>query len=88
MCFFFSSTTNYCFEHSRFSQLEKTKATVGKYKSIDTVETLLNSLSHHVKVEKARTNQAYKLAVLHDEDEEVSVGATSSGAIDPFSKRF
>lgn len=44
--------TNNCFEHSRLSQLTKTRNTIGKFKNVDTNETLLNGLTHHVNMEK------------------------------------
>ena len=46
--------TNYCFEHSRLSQLIKTRASVGKYKSVETNETILNELSHHINLNKTQ----------------------------------
>ena len=41
-----------CFEHNRQVQCQKTHATVGKFKQVDTNEVLLNSLSHHINVEE------------------------------------
>jgi KAT8 regulatory NSL complex subunit 2 len=76
--------SQHCFEHSRCSQLEKTKTSVGKFKSIDTVETLLNSLSHHVKVEKARPGKASQQQQPHDEDDEAASGSGGTSAVDPF----
>lgn len=49
--------TNYCFEHSRLTQLTKTKSTIGKYTPLETTETLLHQLAHHVKVDKAKQQQ-------------------------------
>ncbi|XP_055602414.1 KAT8 regulatory NSL complex subunit 2 isoform X2 [Uranotaenia lowii] len=49
--------TNYCYEHSRLSQLTKTKSTIGKFTPVETTETLLHGLAHHVKVDKAKQNQ-------------------------------
>lgn len=40
--------TSYCFEHSRQSQRTKTRAMVGKYRKVETNETILKDLSHHV----------------------------------------
>lgn len=40
--------TSFCFEHSRLSQRNKTRTIVGKFKKIDTNETILRDLSHHV----------------------------------------
>lgn len=44
--------TNFCFEHSRLSQITKTHNTVGKFKNVITNETILNGLVHHVNMEK------------------------------------
>ncbi|KAH8419232.1 hypothetical protein KR222_011243 [Zaprionus bogoriensis] len=44
--------TTLCFEHNRQTQLQKTHLSVGRLRSrVETNETLLNSLSHHVNVE-------------------------------------
>ncbi|XP_059620244.1 KAT8 regulatory NSL complex subunit 2 [Phlebotomus argentipes] len=45
--------TNFCFEHSRLNQLSKTQSTTGKLKHLETQESLLNELSHYVKVDKS-----------------------------------
>lgn len=47
--------TSYCFEHSRQSQLTKTKTSIGKYKHVETTETILNDLSHHINLSKVKT---------------------------------
>ncbi|GAB0099882.1 KAT8 regulatory NSL complex subunit 2 [Sergentomyia squamirostris] len=44
--------TNFCFEHSRYNQLSKTQSTTGKLKQLETQESLLNELSHYVKVDE------------------------------------
>lgn len=75
--------SSFCFEHSQLSQLKKTKTTIGKFKVIDTSETLLNSLSHHIKLSKARNNSnQYKISV-HDDDEELD-DQINTPAVDPF----
>lgn len=47
--------TNYCFEHSRQAQLTKTRTTIGKFKPVDTNDTLLNELAHHLNLNKPKT---------------------------------
>lgn len=46
--------TSCCFEHSRQSQLTKTRNSIGKYKHVETTETILNDLSHHINLSKVR----------------------------------
>lgn len=46
--------TSFCFEHSRLSQLIKTRTSIGKYKRIDTTESILNDLAHHVNATKSK----------------------------------
>lgn len=87
--------TNYCFEHSRLTQLTKTKSTIGKYTPLETTETLLHNLAHHVKVDKAKQNQqqqhqqlancsssALKITV-HEDEEEGDVDVVTP-SVDPF----
>lgn len=51
--------TNYCFEHSRLTQLKKTKEDIGKFRHVETNETLLKSLTHHVNTDaKSRASAA------------------------------
>ncbi|XP_055620913.1 KAT8 regulatory NSL complex subunit 2 [Toxorhynchites rutilus septentrionalis] len=77
--------TNYCFEHSRLTQLTKTKSTIGKLTPIETTETLLHNLAHHVKVDKSKQPancSALKITVHEDdEDEELDVVTPS---VDPY----
>uniref|UniRef100_A0AAG5D552 KAT8 regulatory NSL complex subunit 2 n=1 Tax=Anopheles atroparvus TaxID=41427 RepID=A0AAG5D552_ANOAO len=79
--------TNYCFEHSRQTQLAKTKSTIGKLVPVETTETLLHSLAHHVKVDKNKqhymgNNTPLKITVHEDDDDnEVDVVTPS---VDPF----
>lgn len=40
--------TSFCFEHSRLSQRLKSRLAVGKYRKVETNETILKDLSHHV----------------------------------------
>ncbi|XP_022210928.1 LOW QUALITY PROTEIN: KAT8 regulatory NSL complex subunit 2 [Drosophila obscura] len=45
--------TTLCFEHNRQTQLQKTHIASGRFRSgVETNETLLNSLSHHISVEE------------------------------------
>ncbi|XP_062542828.1 KAT8 regulatory NSL complex subunit 2 isoform X2 [Armigeres subalbatus] len=85
--------TNYCFEHSRLTQLTKTKSTIGKYTPLETTETLLHNLAHHVKVDKLKANQqqqhqlancssALKITV-HEDDEEGDLDVVTP-SVDPF----
>lgn len=46
--------TSFCYEHSRLSQLTKTRASIGKFKCIETNDTILNDLSHHINVSKLK----------------------------------
>lgn len=46
--------TSYCFEHSRQAQLTKTRTSIGKFKPIDTNDTILNELTHHLNLNKAK----------------------------------
>lgn len=68
--------TSYCFEHSRLSQLTKTRTTVGKFQNIDTNETLLHGLSHHVN--SGRSNRSND-----DRENEVDI---AKPYVDPFGK--
>lgn len=40
--------TSFCFEHSRLSQRNKTRSSTGKFKKVETSETILKDLAHHV----------------------------------------
>lgn len=84
--------TNYCFEHSRLTQLTKTKSTIGKFTPIETTETLLHNLAHHVKVDKAKQQQQHQqLAVhsspfkitVHEDDEDGDVDVVTP-SVDPY----
>lgn len=44
--------TNFCFEHSRQTQLAITKSKCGTFRSVETNDTLLRELSHHVDAER------------------------------------
>ncbi|XP_055378571.1 KAT8 regulatory NSL complex subunit 2 isoform X2 [Condylostylus longicornis] len=72
-----SALTNFCFEHSRLMQLTKTRNSIGKYKQVDSNETLLNDLSHHLNIDK---NQP--LISNNDTDEEIVDVVTSN--VEPF----
>lgn len=80
--------TNYCFEHSRLTQLTKTKSTIGKFTPIETTETLLHNLAHHVKIDKIKqhqqltNNSPFKITV-HEDDEDGDVDAVTP-SVDPY----
>uniref|UniRef100_A0A2M4ABS6 KAT8 regulatory NSL complex subunit 2 n=1 Tax=Anopheles triannulatus TaxID=58253 RepID=A0A2M4ABS6_9DIPT len=79
--------TNFCFEHSRQTQLQKTKSTIGKLVPVETTETLLHSLAHHVKVDKIKphysgNNTPLKITV-HEDDDENDVDVVTP-SVDPF----
>ncbi|KAL9902724.1 KAT8 regulatory NSL complex subunit 2 [Glossina fuscipes] len=61
--------TTLCFEHNRQAQLQKTHATVGKLKQVDSNEVLFNSLAHHLNVKEV-TN---KIKNTCEQDEEIDV---------------
>ena len=75
--------TMYCFEHSRWSQLSKTKASIGKCKPVETTETLLHGLSHHMKLDKAKQVATSMRISVHDDDDDSDVDVVSP-AVDPF----
>lgn len=90
--------TNYCFEHSRLTQLTKTKSTIGKYTPIETTETLLHNLAHHVKVDKAKqqhhqqqqqhlqlasSSSPFKITV-HEDDEDGGEVDVVTPSVDPY----
>ncbi|XP_052871040.1 KAT8 regulatory NSL complex subunit 2 [Anopheles cruzii] len=78
--------TNYCFEHSRQTQLSKTKSTIGKLVPVETTETLLHSLAHHAKVDKIKQhsqgNTPLKITV-HEDDDDNDVDVVTP-SVDPF----
>lgn len=76
----FYSYSNYCFEHSRLSQINKTRTAVGSYKQIESTETLISSLSHHVKIDKVKPQSTTKISPF-DDDEEIDVVTPT---VDPF----
>lgn len=73
--------TNYCFEHSRFAQINKTKTTPNKYKECETTESFLNNLSHHIKIDKVIKSE-------HDLPFEKESQDTSCLTVDPFGNLF
>ncbi|ETN60455.1 hypothetical protein AND_007924 [Anopheles darlingi] len=79
--------TNFCFEHSRQTQLQKTKSTIGKLVPIETTETLLHSLAHHVKVDKIKPhypgNSTPLKITVHEDDDENDVDVVTP-SVDPF----
>ncbi|XP_058837041.1 KAT8 regulatory NSL complex subunit 2 isoform X2 [Topomyia yanbarensis] len=78
--------TNYCFEHSRLTQLTKTKSTIGKHTPIETTETLLHSLAHHVKVDKSKQQQSANCSLkisVHEDDEDGDVDVVTP-SVDPY----
>lgn len=48
--------TSYCFEHSRLAQLTKTRTSIGKFKPIETNDTILNELTHHLNLTKTKNS--------------------------------
>lgn len=46
--------TSYCFEHSRLAQKTNTHASIGRMKPVETNDIILNDLSHHLDVSKAK----------------------------------
>lgn len=81
--------TSFCFEHSRLSQLIKTRTSIGKYKRIDTTESILNDLSHHVNATKSKhLDGGSGGAVRNLYDATTSDGGmkTAKPYIDPFCK--
>lgn len=62
--------TTLCFEHNRQAQLQKTHLSVGRLRSrVETNETLLNNLSHHVNVEDVKA----ELPKPEPDDDEIDV---------------
>lgn len=62
--------TTLCFEHNRQTQLQKTHLSVGRLRSrVETNETLLNSLSHHINVEDVKP----ELPKPEPDDDEIDV---------------
>lgn len=76
----FFRLSNYCFEHSRLNLLNKTKSVIGKFKPIESTETLVNSLTHHIKIDKSKTQLTNKASLL-DDNEEIDV---VTPAVNPF----
>uniref|UniRef100_A0A182N7S3 KAT8 regulatory NSL complex subunit 2 n=1 Tax=Anopheles dirus TaxID=7168 RepID=A0A182N7S3_9DIPT len=79
--------SNYCFEHSRQTQLMKTKSTIGKLVPVETTETLLHGLAHHVKVDKNKqhymgSSTPLKITV-HEDDDDTDVDVVTP-SVDPF----
>lgn len=73
--------TTLCFEHNRQTQLQKTHLSVGRLRSrVETNETLLNSLSHHVNVEDIKQ----EVPRPEPDDDEIDV---VSPHVTPFGKR-
>lgn len=62
------------------TQLSKIKQSVGTYKPVDSTETLVQSLAHHVKLDKVKPQSTTKLSPLDDEEEIDVVTPT----VDPF----
>lgn len=81
--------TSFCFEHSRLSQQIKTRTSIGKYKRIDTTESILNDLSHHVNATKLKHSDGVNLAAnaLRNPYDPVDGGIkVEKPYIDPFRK--
>lgn len=56
------------------------KGSVGNFKQIDSTETLVNALTHHVKIDKIKPQSTTKISPL-DDDEEIDVVTPT---VDPF----
>lgn len=79
--------TNYCFEHSRLTQLKKTKEEIGKFRHVESNETLLKGLTHHVNVDaKPRTAASSSLSSSYNNDSGDSDVDISRPYIDPYGK--
>lgn len=74
-----TALTNYCFEHSRLIQLDKTHEIIGQYKHIETNEAYLNNLTHHIKIDRQDSPPPSHL----DTDEEIDVVSSNT---EPFSE--
>lgn len=73
--------TNFCFEHSRHTQIKKTKENIGKFKNIETNESLLKGLSHHINVEAKSSNNSISYNDSGDSDIDIS-----RPYVDPYGK--
>lgn len=80
--------TSFCFEHSRLSQLIKTRTSIGKYKRIDTTESILNDLSHHVNTAKSKHSDNSASSLRNPYDAASSDIKTGKPYIDPFCKSY
>lgn len=73
--------SNYCFEHSRLSQLNKLRTSVGKCKPIETPETILNDLSKYVKIDSYNASTSAQRITVHDDGYDISEALTP--CVDP-----
>lgn len=73
--------SNYCFEHSRLSQLNKLRTTIGKCKPVETPETILNDLSKYVKTDSYNASTSAQRITVHDDGYDVSEALTP--CVDP-----
>lgn len=64
--------TNFCFEHSRLTSILKTKESIGKFTNIETNESILKALSHHVNVEEKSSNNSNSYNDSGDSDIDIS----------------
>lgn len=62
------------------NHLYKTKSAVGTFKQIDSTETFVNGLAHHVKIDKVKPQSTTKITPF-DEEEEIDVVTPT---VDPF----
>ncbi|CRK86249.1 CLUMA_CG000002, isoform A [Clunio marinus] len=72
--------STFCIEHTRLNQINKTKSLIGTFKHMDSTETLVHSLTHHVKIDKIKPQSTTKITPF-DEDEEIDVVTPT---VDPF----
>jgi KAT8 regulatory NSL complex subunit 2 len=76
---FILSYSTYCIEHTRLSQITKTKSTIGSFIPLESTEILSQSLAHHVKIE-VKPQSTTKITPF-DDDEEIDVVTPT---LDPF----
>lgn len=79
-------TSTYCFEHSRLSQLNKLRTTIGKFKPVETPETLLSDLTKYVKTDSYNASTSAQRITVHDDGYDVSEALTPY--LDPIGKQF
>lgn len=66
--------TNYCFEHSRYVQINNARLSVGKFKELQKIDTFMKNVSHYI------SNDSKQIPSKSTEDSEITP------CLDPFSK--